>query len=344
AIAALGFTVHRVDHTQPLTVGEMEIHLYPAGGKTLFWEKRVVQPLVRLAGTTGRDVFIGVDADVSDLYIEQIEDGALTPPFLAVVSNNAQTVPYGCLGADCNLLPGMDGPRQRTTGIQVLNSLLIDYLKPLDGVSEVALCGNGFTAPRSPHGPFLYADHAALAALANDLQHIFRVHGPRPGDQLRVPAIEGPVTRSQVSWVELDTDAEQRGLAQLAAFQSDPHPVEPTPISDPIPAEEYEQTAAGVAEELPRLARDLIATHTGSLATSIHDYLHGPLDGDRLILRLLDPPGRPGDVDSYAWDVAGPHFHPVPTASREEAIARYPFGIEIYFQDLVALFEGRVQI
>ena len=48
AIEALGFTVHRVDHTQPLNVGDIEITLYPAGARTLFWEKRVSQPLVRL--------------------------------------------------------------------------------------------------------------------------------------------------------------------------------------------------------------------------------------------------------------------------------------------------------
>lgn len=344
AIIALGFAVRRVDYTQPITVGELEIHLYPAGGKTLFWENRVAQPLIRLAGSSGRDVFIGVDADVSDLYIEQVEDGALLPPYLAVVSNNAQTVPYGALGADCNLLPGLDGPRQRTTGIQVLHSLLIDYLMPLDGVSEVALCGNGFTAPRSPHGPFLYADHAALARQANDLQHLFRVHGPRPGDQLRVPAVDGPVSTARVSWVELDEVAEQRGLAQLAAFLADPRPVPPTPVSAPLGVDEWETAVGRIAEELPRLARDLIATRTGALATAIHDYLHGPLDGDRLILRLLDPPGRTGEIDSYAWNVAGPAFHPVSTTSREEAMARYPFGIEIYHQDLAALFAGRVQV
>ncbi|MGH3771448.1 MAG: MBL fold metallo-hydrolase [Pseudonocardiaceae bacterium] len=343
-IAALGFTVHRLDYSQPIVVGEMEIHLYPAGGKTLFWEKRVTQPLVRLVGTTGRDVFIGVDADVSDPYVEQIEEGALSPPYLAVVSNNAQTVPFGALGADGNLLPGLDGPRHRTTGVEVLHSLLIDYLAPLAGVSEVALCGNGFIAPRSPHGPFLYADHAALARMANDLQHVFRVHGPSPGDQLRVPAVDGPVTRSRVPWVELDTDAEQAGLERLAAFLADPRPVEPTPISDPIPTERWEWADARIAEELLRLARDLIATRTGSLATSIHDYLHGPLDGRRLILRLLDPPGRSGHIDSYAWDVTGPDFHPVASTGREEAMARYPFGIEIYHQDFAALFAGEVQI
>jgi L-ascorbate metabolism protein UlaG (beta-lactamase superfamily) len=111
-IRSLGFAVHRVDHEQLIVVGSLEIRLYPAAARTLFWESRVTQPLIRPAGTTAADVFIGVDADVSDLYLEQLAGGWL-PPRLAVVSNNAQTVPYGALGADTNLLPGLDGPRPR---------------------------------------------------------------------------------------------------------------------------------------------------------------------------------------------------------------------------------------
>ena len=69
----------------------------------------------------------------------------------------------------------------------LLRGLLIDYCRPLGGVTDVALCGSGSTAPRSPHGPFLNADHPALTEVANALQRLFRVHGPRPGDRLTVP-------------------------------------------------------------------------------------------------------------------------------------------------------------
>ncbi|MEU1628733.1 MBL fold metallo-hydrolase [Streptomyces sp. NPDC020096] len=344
AINALGFTVHRADHTQPIRIGDIEITLYPAGARTLFWEKRVAQPLVRLADTTGDDVFIGVDADVSDLYTEQITDEVLAPPRLTVVSNNAQTVPYGALGADANLLPGMDGPRNRKTGLEILNGLLIDYLKPLDGVREVALCGNGFTAPRSPHGPFLYADHAALAQAANAMQHLFHVHGPRPGDCLTVPRNGKAITASQVPWVEIDTATEDRAVAELHAFLDKPNQVTPTPITPALPESEWDAAREAVARELPRMAREFVATRTGALATSIHDYLSGPLGAHRVVLRLLDPPGQPGSVDSYAWDITGPSWEAIPTVSREEAMAVYPFGIEIYYQDLAALFTGRAQI
>ncbi|MEU1375314.1 MBL fold metallo-hydrolase [Streptomyces triculaminicus] len=345
AIAALGFSVHRRDHTQPVAIGDIEVTLYPAGARTLFWEKRVAQPLIRLAGTTGSDVFIGVDADVSDLYIEQLANGANLPPRLAVVSNNAQTVPYGALGADNNLLPGLDGPRNRTTGIEILNNLLIDYLAPLEGVKEVALCGNGFTAPRSPHGPFLYSDHAVLADAANQLQHLFRVHGPRPGDRLTVPPGPEPITSSRASWVTPDPYTEERAMAAHRKFLAEPpQQVSPTPVTPPLREDEWDEACALVADELPRMARELIATRTGALATGIHDYLRGPLGAHRVVLRLLDPPGRPGSIDSYAWNITGPAWDEIETTNREEAMAAFPFGVEIYFQDLAAVFLGRAQI
>lgn len=342
ALSTLGFTVHRHDHLTPILVGGLEVSLYPAGARTLFWESRVVQPVIRTAGSA-RDVFIGVDADVSDLYLEQVAGGQIPAPYLAIVSNNTQSVPFGALGADVNLLPGLDRPRTRTTGIQALHTLLIDYLEPLDGVSEVALCGNGFTAPRSPHGPFLYADHHALAEHANALQHLFRVHGPRPGDQLILPA-QGPVTTGTADWVTLDTTAEQVGLDALDAFTTDPWPVDPAPVGPMLDPDAWPVAERLVYGELPRLARHLIATRTGALACALHDYLTGPLDGQRLVLRLLAPPGEPGRILSFAWDITGPAFVPVDTTSHNEAMGRYPFGIELFYQDLVALFTGQVQI
>jgi hypothetical protein len=208
----------------------------------------------------------------------------------------------------------------------------------------VALCGNGFTAPRSPHGPFLYADHPALAAAANSLQHLFTVHGPRPGDRLTVPTNADPVTVDEVGWVHRDPVAEQAGYGRQRAFLTDPRPVAPTPIGPPITPADAPDAAALVTAALPALARGLIATRTGALAVGMHDYLSGPLGPHRAVLRLLDPPGAPGTTLSYAWDITGPTLTPVPTSERDSAMATYPFGAEIFYRDFVALLRGQVQI
>ncbi|MGW2184195.1 MBL fold metallo-hydrolase [Streptomyces sp. NPDC001732] len=118
AITRLKFTVHRTDHTPPIELGDLHLTLYPVGARILFWEDRLVQPCLR-AGD-GPAVFIAVDAAPSDLYLQQVAEGAQPVPRMTMVSNNSQIVPPGMPASSVNLLPGMDGTRHKT-GLGVLN-------------------------------------------------------------------------------------------------------------------------------------------------------------------------------------------------------------------------------
>ncbi|MGW2090215.1 MBL fold metallo-hydrolase [Streptomyces sp. NPDC001880] len=338
AIVRLGFEVRRVDHTEAIELGDLRVTLYPAGAQTLFWEDRVVQPCLRVGD--GPTVFIAVDADPSDLYLQQVAEGAQPVPRMAVVSNNSQIVPPGMPASSVNLLPGVDGTRHKT-GLSVLNQLLLEVLAPLDGVRDVALCGNGFLPPGSPHGPFLYSDHPKMASAANGLQNLFHVHGPRPGERLTLPASPSEkVMSDQVGWVRIDDDFEYEALVAHAAFLADPGGVELVPLAEP-PADQ-DQALAEVRDALPRLGRELLVTGTGMLACSIHEYLSGPLGPHRAVLRLKDGPG--GELLQFAWDVTTADFVQVEPAGREEAMAAYPFGAEMFFQDYRALLQGRLQV
>ncbi|MEE4544059.1 MBL fold metallo-hydrolase [Streptomyces sp. V4-01] len=338
AIIRLGFTVHRLDHTSPIELGGLRATLYPAGAKTLFWEDRVFQPCVQ-AGD-GPAVFIAVDADISDLYLQHIAEGVQPVPRMTVLSNNSQIVPPGMPASSVNLLPGLDGTRHKT-GLSVLNQLLLEVAAPLDGVADIALCGNGFVPPGSPHGPFLYSDHVEMAATANRLQHLFTVHGPRPGDQLCVPGSPAEkVTSRPVGWVQIDGTFEHEQLRAHNAFRTDPGQVVLAALADE-PAD-WDQALDTVTGELPRLGRELLATSSGILACSIHEYLSGPLGRHRAVLRLKDGPG--GHLLQFAWDVTTASFDPVPATTRDEAMATYPFGAELFFCDFVALLEGRLQV
>ncbi|MEU6403728.1 MBL fold metallo-hydrolase [Streptomyces sp. NPDC046985] len=337
AVESLGFTVHRLDHSDVLRYGELALQLFPAGARTLFWEDRVVQPVARLG--QGPSVVIGVDADLSDVYVQQVRDGSQPMPRLAVVSNNSQIAPPGTPGSDTNLLPGASDVRGRKSGLRVLNELLLDYLEPLPAVADVALCGNGFLPARTPHGPYLYADHPAMAAAANSLQHLFHVHGPRPGDRLTVPAV-GPVTTDRVIWVTMDDAFETEQMAAHSAFLADPKALPLAPIAPPVG-----DAAAALAEveaELPRLGRDLVPTAAGQLAASVHDYLNGPLGPRRIFLALLDGPG--GKDLHYAWNPTTAAVEPVAPLTLDEAMAQYPLGTALFFQDLVGILRGHVQI
>lgn len=338
AITRLGLTVHRMDHTSSIELGELRVTLYPAGAKTLFWEDRVVQPCIRVGD--GPSVFIAVDADVSDLYLQQVAEGGQPVPRMAVLSNNSQIVPRGMPASSVNLLPGLDGTRHKT-GLSVLNQLLLEVLAPVDGIADVALCGNGFLPPTSPHGPFLYSDHPEMAATANRLQNLFVVHGPRPGDRLSVPARPGEkVTIDRVDWLTIDGKFEHEQIVAHATFLAGPGQIQLAPLADE-PAD-WDQALDVVLAELPRLGRELLATSTGMTACSIHEYLSGPLGRDRAVLRLKDGPG--GDLLQFVWDVTTASFTLTEATGREEAMAAYPFGAEMFFQDYVALLEGRLQV
>lgn len=337
AIEVLGFTVTRLDHEGVIRLGRLTMRLYPAGARTLFWEDRVVQPVVRVGD--GPSVVIGVDADLSDVYVQRVADGTEPVPRMAIVSNNSQIVPAGMPGSDTNLLPGADTVRGRKSGLRVLNELLLDYLGRLDGIADVALCGNGFLPVNTPHGPYLYADHPAMAAAANSLQHLFRVHGPRPGDRLTVPAA-GPVTTSPVDWVRIDTEFEAQQLAAHTAFLANPVVPELRPIAPPVA--NVGDALALVESELTRLGRELVPTGAGQLAASIHEYLDGrPLDARRMLLILRTPGGR---ELHYAWNMTTAGFEPADPVDLETAMAAYPFGVRLFFADFVGILRGTVQV
>lgn len=227
------------------------------------------------------------------------------------------------------------------TGLSILNQLLLEVLAPLDGVADVALCGNGFLPPASPDGSFLYSDHSAMATAANGLQKLFHVHGPRPGERLTVPASAAEkVTSDRVDWVHIEEDFEYEALVAHSAFLNNPGDVQLAPLAEE-PAD-ADQAPADMRAELPRLGRELLATSTGMLACSIHEYLSGQLGPHRAVLRLKDGPDA--RLLQFAWDITTADFVQVEATGREEAMAAYPFGAEMFFQDYHALLQGRLQV
>ncbi|WP_026058018.1 MBL fold metallo-hydrolase [Streptomyces sp. SS] len=335
SIESLGFTVRRIDHTGTIRYGDLTMQLFPAGARTLFWEKRVVQPVCRVGD--GPAVVIGVDADLSDVYVQEVQTGRLPMPRMAVVSNNSQIRPPQADSG--NLLPGAGDDRSRKSGLRVMNDLLLDYLQPLDGLTDVALCGNGFLPANSPHGPYLYADHPAMAATANASQDLFTVHGPRPGDRLTVPA-DGPVTSDRVGWVTIDTDFEATQLAAHTAYLAEPFAPPLIPIAPPL--DDMTAALAELAEELPRLARELVPTAAAQLSVSVHEYLPGPLGPHRIYLGLTGGPG--GSTLHYAWNASSTAFDPVGPLALDEAMGVYPFGMVLPLQDLIGILRGHVQV
>ncbi|MFE9016806.1 hypothetical protein, partial [Streptomyces cyaneofuscatus] len=46
----------------------------------------------------------------------------------------------------------------------------------------------------------------------------------------------------------------------------------------------------------------------------------------------------------YAWNLTTADFEPISPLTRDQAMARYPFGMELYLQDLLGILRGHVQV
>jgi hypothetical protein len=57
---------------------------------------------------------------------------------------------------------------------------------------------------------------------------------------------------------------------------------------------------------------------------------------------LLDGPGE--RAHAYAWDIAAMEFVAVPGLNECDALRRYPYGIQCFFRDFVAVVRGEQQI
>jgi hypothetical protein len=343
-IQRLGFTCHRVPPTSTVETGDLAVTLYPAGPGTISWEKRVFQLVISESGSSGdNDVFIPVDALASTEYAADINAGRRKAPRLAILANNCQVVPPGALGAYTNLLPIQVSKRSDITGLQLINALVnAIQLEGLPDIREIAICGGGFASPRSPHGPFLHSDHHWLAAQINELQAERTFYGPWPGEILVVDA-NSEIAWESAPWVRIDEGERRRGAARLAEYLAAPQTQRIAPVA-PRFTDEVEAVEAlnDVEQVLSAMARELYQTAAGQAASSIHRYLAGPLGPQRCVIMLLDGPGN--RTHSYAWDIAAMEFVAIPGLNERDALRRYPYGIQCFLRDFVAVIRGEQQI
>jgi len=340
ALEALGFTVHRMPLGTPFRIKELELTLYAAGRDTVSWEQRVTQVYAAPAGTGEPGVFIGVDALISDNYRQQVGTGALPPPLAVVVANNSQVLPRGAIGAYSNLLPLPDRLDARFPGIELLNSLFIDSVRGLRGVRHVILCGNGTLDPSEAFGPYLFSDHQKLAELANQLALGGQAHGPSPGERLRVT--KQGVESSQAEWIRLLREQNEELQACQRRFLEKKFPSSPFhSLSGAFDSPEAAQQALQRVEaELEPLARALLRSKVGQQALSLTHHLKGALGPRRILLRFY---GWEDELHSYALDMVEGRFVR-DDAPSHEALATYPFGLELHLKDFDSLLEGRLQV
>ncbi|MGO7042176.1 MBL fold metallo-hydrolase [Rhizobium acaciae] len=337
ALLDIGFRPERLQHYQAVDFGAFTVTIFPSGHDTVVWENRVTSYLIRDNEHSNVSIFLAVDALVSEEYSTRVAAGDLPTPTLIIASNNSQIVPYGAFGAQSNLLPLNDDGPTRYQGFSVMHSILFDYLSVFKKVKNVAICGNGFVNLKKPYGPFLFSNNKELALAVNAMSIREKVFGPHPGDRLQLHSDER-VSESTVDYIVLDEEFNKLLYAKRAEFMENPIPQTISPVCSED-EEAIGRMLSVVKEELSRISVALLVSPTGRRLLEQNEYLSGPVGALRAVFRLLTKE----KTYHLSFDVTSCSFKEV-DCQADEAVRKFPMGVEVFLCDLYAVVIGKIQI
>jgi hypothetical protein len=341
SIEMLGFKVERILTSVPINIGDLTVMLFAADDETIIWEKRVTALRIAARENDSLNVFIAVDALISQEYKSLVEQGELEAPLAIVVSNNSSIVPVKGVDARTNKLP-MENPHERVMpGLRLLYIILLDFLDGLPTVPNLIICGNGFVNETKPFGPYLFANNHDLARNANELAVDQNVFGPYPGEKIVVSTNKG--TLGSVEWITLNKEAFRQLVDKQKSFIDEPFHVHTKPILSKFASlEEQENAIEKVEKELKYLARSLLVSPVGIAAININEYLNGLLGSKRIVFHFkVNNFGTASLI--YAFDLASTSFDKV-DVSPDDLMHEFPFGIEMHLEDFYGLITGKIQI
>lgn len=318
-------------------IGELTITLYRGNSKSAFWESRVHHAVITSA--SGETIFIQSDALVSEFYLTRLRSGQEPPLTAVVLTNNSQIVPNGDYGPFDNLLPILAYRRGKSRILASLSSVLLDAPAELHRTKYICLSGSGYTIQHKAFGPFLWSDPKELEGLCHDLWSEQTVLSLNPGELIDIT--QGG-RRADSDWIIRNDDRRCELQRQQREFlaDSETRPLRPV-LCAARTRSELAQAERFACNELNEMARFILPSPVGEFAVALNGYLLGPLDSRRIVFRLLrEPWGHPAH---YALDFNTASFFQIeiPTSDLPK---RFPFGVEMYLQDLVGLAQGDLSI
>lgn len=182
ALEELGFTVVKLRSTDEIELGSLSIRFYQAHPKTVIWESRVYQILVRSLAVD-YSIFIAVDALISRDFELDIAKGHVDRPNTIMISNNSQIPPKGVMAALDNASVAHDENRSRVgpIALRLVKTIIVDYSDMVDDLRHIVLCGGGFMKSADTFGKFVMSNQTQIADLAGPLFPEKRIVGAIPG-------------------------------------------------------------------------------------------------------------------------------------------------------------------
>jgi hypothetical protein len=337
-VERLGLKVTRLPFGEPNCFGSIIITLYPPGEDTVLWESRVSQVYARdydepeLGG-----VFLGIDANISGQFIDEVTSGQIPAPRILALSNNAQVTPPGVYGSLDSYRPGGETIRRHRgegfPGMDILEEMIVFTLDqhPVLRGSHILVCGGGFLKDYEQMGPFPFSEQAELANLARGLVRNLDVKGPLPGDIITAGP-EGIQLVGQLAWLGTDHDRFSELRERRDAFLCRQENI-PLRCIKPSTLETEQRAMHAIEAELTYLSRVFLLADFGR-AMTLTDTPYP------FVLKLLY---RTQDDISLRFDLAAGNFERCDDLSLDDSARSYPYGIAIHAVDLAAVLTGDLQ-
>lgn len=337
-VERLGLTVVRLPFGEPAQFGSIRITLYPPGPDTVLWESRVSQVhAVDATHPESAGLFLAIDAEISEDFINDIQDGSIAAPRVLALSNNAQVTPPGVYGSlDCYQPQGRDVRRHRGEGFPGLDVLeeIVGYTanaSPALQGAHILLCGGGFLKDYEQMGPFPFSEQREMADLARQLVRHIDVIGPLPGDI--VEAGESGISEiGTLPWIGTNHSRFEELVARRQGFIQRNEGIPLRRIRSVTPESE-ESAIRDIEAELDYISRVILLSKLGRDMT----LLNTPYP---LVLKLMY---ETREDHSLRFDLAAGRFEACEDASLDDSAQAYPYGIAMYSVDLAAVLRGELQ-
>jgi hypothetical protein len=340
SITEMGFNLVILKNQESVTLGKLVINLFIGNKNTPFWEKRVYQLYCRNTQQLNQGgVYIQSDTLMSDYFLKQIKAKILPSPMVYITTNNAQVVPDDVLGAFDNLLPIEAEQNTGLTGLKILDEILIQYPKSLSIPKHLLISGGGYIQESAPFGPFLFSDYKRLAELANKLSLDTKVHGLLPGEELDISTD----TTSEAGWIKKDYQKWQSYIDSSINYSESYNPLLSNPVFNPFTNDEdIKVSLKNIENELIFMSKVLICSKLGIELTSANEYMNGSTGATGFVFNI-----RTGLNDltyQYGLDLRNGKFIKLASIPFEDLIREYPYGVDVFLEDLCALLDGDIQI
>ncbi len=336
-ISKFGLISKRIPFYKMVEIGNLEFIFYPADLATVFWESRVSQILIRSKDNPLDSMFIAVDALISQRYIDDVNNETLPLPLAVAVSNNSQYTPPGVLGSLDNFKDKASLDKKKIPGISLLKELLVTYLEGLSNVSNIIICGGGFTKKYDTYfGSFPLSNQNKLADIANYFSIDKNIFGPLPGQRLKLNK-DSVCYIQPVQFVEQNYDRlceiEQAGID----FKNKNINIDITPNLE----KKVNLTKNKIETELKKLAIAFMLSEIGAVAVSTIAASTKMIQPYGLALKLYNNKQKT-ELSYYVLNLNSAQFEQKSAVDVNESTI--PFGIELYLNDFYALINGEIQI